>query len=97
MKYKLVIPPNLARAIAALPPDLKRRIRTAMDEIMRDPQVGKPLRGDLLGCRSYRVGRHRIVYWIHEKQIEVEIIDVGRREIIYERSAVIVRQLPPFD
>ncbi len=96
MKYKLFIPLNLLQAIAVLPPGLKRQIRTALDEIVQDPQVGKPLRDDLLGCRSYRVGRYRIVYWIHEKRIEVEIIDVGRREIIYERSSVIVRRLPPF-
>ena len=49
-------------------------------------KIGKPLSGDLKGCRRIRVGNTRIVYRINKKEIEVFIIAVGIRKesLVYE-------------
>lgn len=45
-----------------------------------DPeQSGKPLSGQLAGCRRLRTGQTRIVYRVYKKQIQVLIIAVGMR------------------
>jgi plasmid stabilization system protein ParE len=62
-------------------PDLKRRVRTALDRIRSTPKCGKALMGELAGWRSVRVGRLRIVY--REAAAAVEVAAVGPRSTIY--------------
>lgn len=60
-----------------------RRILKAIDEriLHGEPhKIGKPLNGDLAGCRRIRVGNIRIVYRINIKKIEVLIIAIGLRK-----------------
>ena len=42
-------------------------------------KLGKPLAGDLSGCRRIRTGQTRIVYRIDGQRIEVLIIALGMR------------------
>ena len=49
-------------AIRAMHPALKRRIRAALDTLWEHPSAGKPLRRELAGWWSFRVGRVRIIY-----------------------------------
>ena len=92
MKYRLVIPPRVEQIILALPPNLKRKIRSALEAIREDPHLGKPLKDELRGLWSYRVSRYRIVYRIHHRHIEIQVIDVGPRNLIYERAIEAIRE-----
>ena len=51
-------------------------------------QIGKPLSGELAGCRRVRVGANRIVYEVDESKTEVFILAIGprRRDEVYERA-----------
>ena len=91
MKYKLRIPPIVEKAIVHLPPNLKKKIRSALEEIRENPYMGKTLRDELKGLWSYRVSRYRIVYRIHARCIEIQIIDIEARNIIYERVFEMLR------
>ena len=42
-------------------------------------KIGKPLSGELSGCRRIRTGDVRIVYRVHTEIIEVLIVAVGPR------------------
>ena len=42
-------------------------------------KLGKPLAGELLGCRRIRTGQTRIVYRVDGGRIEVLIIVIGMR------------------
>jgi mRNA-degrading endonuclease RelE of RelBE toxin-antitoxin system len=59
----------------------KSKLRAAVDDLARNPEVGKPLVGPLMGCRRIRVGgsENRLVYRILEEQSKVEVIAIGRR------------------
>jgi len=85
LKYRLVIPPLVEETIAQLPPNLKRKIRSALETIREDPHLGKSLKDELRGLWSYRVSRYRIVYRIHHGRVEIQVIDLGPRNLIYER------------
>ena len=67
--------------VRALPPDVKRRVRAAIDELKRDPSRGEPLGGELSGLLRARVGRYRVVY--RPTANAVEIVAVGPRRTIY--------------
>lgn len=88
--FRVRVPTALADALAAFHPDLKRKIRAGMDAIGDDPAVGKPLREELEGLRSLRVGRFRIVYRVGRQVVEV--VAVGERTTIYQETLRLVRQ-----
>lgn len=81
---RLRIPDEVAEMIRGLHPDLKRRVRSALDDILRDPTIGKALRDELADLRSCRVSRFRIIYRVCGSVIEV--VAVGPRQTIYEET-----------
>ncbi len=81
---RLRVPGNVASLIRGLHPDLKRKVRSALDAILSDPTIGKALRDELDGLRSCRIGRFRLVYRIAGSIIE--IVAVGPRASIYEET-----------
>ena len=89
---RLRLPPEVLSLLRGLHPDLKRRVRAALDRIVADRSAGKALRADLAGLRSFRVGRIRIVY--RESPDAIEIVAVGPRDPIYEETLRIVRREP---
>ena len=84
MKWKLVITPKVQEALRSFPPETKRYIREALDDLQADPLRGKPLRDELVGFHSYRTRRFRIVYRIQRPTVTVVVIAIGHRSTIYE-------------
>lgn len=80
-----MIPPAVEDILSELSPNLKSKIRAALEAIREEPHLGKALKDELRGLWSYRVSRYRIVYRIHHGRIEIQVIDVGPRNLIYER------------
>ena len=89
---RLKIPDDVAVLIRNLHPDLNRKVRAALTDIAADPGVGKPLRDELAGLRSCRIGRFRIVYRVARDRIE--IVAVGPRRIIYDETWRRIRSKP---
>jgi mRNA interferase RelE/StbE len=89
---RLKLPSEVAGLIRSLHPKLKRKIRSALDEILKAPASGKQLRDELSAYRSFRVGKIRIIY--REKDGIIEIVAVGRREVIYYETTLLLRQIP---
>ena len=61
---KLKVPDFVATLIRNLHPHLKKKVKSSLQTIVSDPYSGKPLRDELDGLRSFRVGRFRIIYRI---------------------------------
>jgi mRNA interferase RelE/StbE len=89
---RIKLPMEVADLIRSLHPQIKRKIRSALDKILKEPASGKQLRGQLAACRSFRVGKIRIIY--REKYGIIEIVAIGRREDIYYETTLLLRQLP---
>ncbi len=70
--------------ITGLHPPLQARIENALLEIAANPRAGKPLKGDLKGNYSYRIGDWRIVYSIERSFVYVK--DIRHRREAYRRK-----------
>jgi mRNA-degrading endonuclease RelE of RelBE toxin-antitoxin system len=64
---------------------MKKKVREALKDILKDPNSGKPLQRELEGYWSLRIGRHRIIYRPDEGG--AEIVAIGPRKSIYEVMA----------
>ena len=71
--------------IRSMHPQLKRKVRAALSDILNDPGCGKSLEGELKGLWSLRACRHRIIY--RPDEAGAEIVAVGPRMTIYEETA----------
>jgi mRNA interferase RelE/StbE len=85
--YRVMLTPGTLEMLRAVA-DARERglLAKAIDSLAHDPiSRGKPLTGELAGCRSLRaVGqRFRIIYRVDEEVVTVLVLAVGRR---HERS-----------
>ena len=87
----LKIPTAVASLVRGLHPDLKRKVRAALDQILEDPSVGKALKEEMAGLRSYRVGRIRVIYRSAAGDV-IELVAVGPRNTIYEETLRLVKK-----
>lgn len=91
MKRYLIASSELRDWITHLPPAVKKKIRSGLEEILENPESGKPLKEELLGLRSYRVGPIRIIYKMSAPGIE--LILIGPRKSVYQKAILILKQL----
>ncbi len=89
---RLKITNNAHKLIRRAHPDLKRRIRTALQTSLDDPSIGKALVDDLIGLRSFRIGRIRIIYRLTSKQI-IEVVTIGPRKTDYEETFKLINRV----
>lgn len=92
-RARIRAPDHVVDLVRSLHPELKRKIRAAIDDILADPEIGKALRDDLMGLRSLRVGRMRIIYQSSSSQIDLAA--VGPRTTIYEETARMLARSAP--
>ncbi|MBI2346982.1 MAG: type II toxin-antitoxin system RelE/ParE family toxin [Deltaproteobacteria bacterium] len=83
---------ELAAFLRSLPPAIKRKVRGGLDALLKNPYEGKPLRAELTGLWSLRVGRFRIIYRWHESVLDV--LAIGPRESIYPTALERFHKLP---
>ena len=74
---------RVIRRMAQREPALYQRMARALEDLERDPFQGKPLKGELRGRYSYRIGTYRIVYLVRQHELLVLVIDIGHRREIY--------------
>ena len=88
---KLRVPDEIVALIRGCHPQLKRKIRAGLKHIVIEPEVGKSLKDELEGLRSYRISRFRVIYRISSTQI-IDVVTVGPRKTIYEETYRIIKK-----
>lgn len=78
---------DAATVIRASHPDQRRKIRAMVDALRDSPEIGKPLRRELEGLWSARVGRYRVIYRWSSRHLAVVL--VGPRATIYQDAALL--------
>ena len=91
MPYKLKIPKDTVSLIRGLHPQLKKKIRMALQEIIDAPYTGKALKDELKGLWSYRIKKIRIIYRFTSKKY-IDIIALGPRKNIYEETYKLLKR-----
>ena len=89
---KLRVSNETAELIRSLHPDLKRKIKAALQAILIDLHAGKALKDDLAGFRSFRVGKFRIVYTKPSYRMTIDIVAIGPRKTIYEETLRLLKK-----
>lgn len=83
--WDLVVAGPARRAIDRLPDKIALAVLDYLvGPLLENPhRVGKPLRSDLAGLHSARVGAYRIVYEINQASRTVRVIYIDHRADIY--------------
>lgn len=81
----LKVPAPVRELVRHLPPEMKKKVRDALADVLADPGCGKPLQRELDGYWSLRLGRLRIIY--RPDGAGSEIVAIGPRKTIYEDMA----------
>lgn len=82
-KYKVLIQPSAQKEIERLPKPVQNKVLKALMTLSENPRpVGCK---KLVGTDSWRVriGEYRIVYWIDDGILSVEVIRVAHRKNVY--------------
>jgi mRNA interferase RelE/StbE len=83
---------STVRLLREAHPSVKRKLRAGLDRIRVEPEIGKPLKDEPAGLRSFRVSRFRIIYRISARDI-IDIVAIGPRRSIYlETYRLIVKE-----
>jgi len=80
--YRLRLPTYVVQLVRKLHPAIKKKIKKALANLVENPELGKQLKQEYSGLRSYKVSRYRIIYKIAAKKV-LEIIALGPRKTIY--------------
>ena len=88
---KLRIIDSLVALIRGLHPEIKEKIRGALNTMVIEPQSGNLLKDAMEGLRSFKVKRLRIVYRM-ATQDEIQLLAIGPREQIYEETYRLIKK-----
>lgn len=91
-RYLLKVTDEIADLVRGLHPTVKSVIRSGLKTILADPYIGKSLKDDLQGLRSYRIKKYRIIYRILKPEKQLEIVAIGPRKNIYEETFRLIRK-----
>ncbi len=83
--WDLIVAGTARRAIDRLPAKVALAVLDYLvGALLENPhRVGKPLRGDLAGLHSARVGAYRVVYEIDQASRTVRVIYIDHRADVY--------------
>jgi mRNA interferase RelE/StbE len=92
MAWAVIYHPQVEQDLRRLGQAEARAILKVIEDriIQGEPdKLGKPLSGQLAGCRRMRTGQTRIVYKVDQNKIEIFVIAVGLRrdDEIYDAAA----------
>mgnify|MGYP001580368353 CR=1 FL=1 len=85
-KYTLVIPAEFERILKSIrkrKPELYNRLYERIPVLLREPQLGKPLRNVLRNYRRIHIGSFVLLYEI--KGSEVRLLDFDHHDRIYKK------------
>lgn len=91
MPSNLRVPNEIVTLIRGMHPLLKKRVKRALNEICHDPHIGKALKQELAGLRSFRIKRFRIIYRLSSRK-RIDIIAIGPRKVIYEETFKLIKK-----
>jgi len=83
MRYAVILPKSVQKELDRLPEDAARRILARLAELETNPRPTdiKKLKGRK--AWRIRVGDYRVIYEIHNRQLQILVITIGHRREVY--------------
>lgn len=82
--YRVIYTRSYLRDLERFNAAINNRVVRATENLASNPFLGKPLRGELKGYYSLRVGSYRVIYTVEEKSRTVVLRAAGHRGRIYD-------------
>jgi mRNA interferase RelE/StbE len=92
--FRVRYTPAAAESIRHLHPSVKQAVRQDIRKLAANPLLGHPLALELVGFRSLRISRYRVIYRLQESEHILEVHLVGARREIYEAFRELLMNLP---
>lgn len=93
MSYQVKLTIYASEIAKKLSPKIKKAAKESIQQIAKNPDIGKELQAELSGFRSHRFMRYRIVYRVKTEEKIIVIWAIGHRRDIYENfSEHIIRK-----
>lgn len=83
-KYKIQVQEDILKSLKKLDSSVKRRFESTLKDLLEDPFRFKPLKYELKGLYSARIGNFRLVYEIEEDTITIYAFE--HRKTAYRRK-----------
>jgi mRNA interferase RelE/StbE len=83
MRCRVILPRSVQKELDRLPDDVVKRILARLSRLEANPRPAdvKKLKGR--DAWRIRVGDYRVIYEIHDRELQVLVITVGHRREIY--------------
>ena len=83
MRYRIILPKSVQKELDRLPDEIVKRILArlaGLETNPRPPEVKK-----LKGRPAWRIreGDYRVIYEIHDRELQILVITVGHRREVY--------------
>ena len=83
MTWQAFLTHEAEKNLKKLPANIIERVKDAIREISINPLTGKPLKGNLKGQYSFRLGDYRIVYIPEERKHCIFVLYIRHRRDAY--------------
>ena len=83
MRYRVILPKSVQKALDRLPDEVVKRVLARLGQLETNPRPAdmKKLKGR--DAWRIRIGDYRVIYEIHDRQLQILVITVGHRREIY--------------
>ena len=81
--FNIIFDKKAAVYFKKLDSENKIRIGKKLEDLKNNPELGKPLTGNLSGLWSLRIGKYRLIYQIKNQELVIFILDLGHRKNVY--------------
>jgi mRNA interferase RelE/StbE len=81
--YELFLTKEAEDFFNKLDQNIKLRISKKFDQLILNPELGKPLTGKFTGLWSLRIGDYRAIYQIENNRLIINVLKIGHRKNVY--------------
>ncbi|GBE19518.1 plasmid stabilization system protein [archaeon BMS3Abin17] len=82
--YQINLDEDALRFLRKLDKSERVKISKKLNKLKSNPELGKPLIGNMSGIRSLRVDKYRILYRIFKGKLIIFILNIGPRKNVYD-------------
>ena len=81
--YELFFSKEVSDFLKKLDNSTKSRVINKIEKLKTQPDLGKPMTGQLTGLRSLRIGFYRAIYSTEHEKLSILVIKLGHRKNVY--------------
>ena len=81
--YKVFLKESAKKTLKKLDNSQRKTIIKKLRNLEKNPELGKPLLGNLKGFRSLRIEKFRVIYIFFQEKLIISVLEIGHRKNIY--------------